>query len=296
MSQPTNASYQPRGKPRGPGRSNNNFRPPQRSNNSSSNNNDRNEGNSNNSSWQRSYQNRSSNRPRNTNTHNSNNNRDSNKKYNNTDRRGGGTSTASLTFSGARTAALKHLEAGNYRGAAKILVDAARTGVLTQKKDDDDDDDAQLNLLEMLHTMIKRNLYPEVTSIIKIVWNTDDDKKNGEIRKKILSAFPPKELVMLLIHAQYHEEACRCLTEFKLKTDTDLTTFALDELLRAGQFDRALKLSKSLDYPIGYQPQTMIQIMIDRGNISVALKVINELKNLVVQSSSGGNECGKVRP
>ena len=281
--------YQPRGgKPRGPGRPHGNGASyNQKSNGGGSERGERGEsGSSSSGSWKRSYQSRSTGRPRNT----TSNSRDSSNRSGggrSTDRRGGA-STASLTSSGARSAAVKYVSCGNYRGAVKVLVDASRTGVLTEKTDD-----TQFDLIHMLDTMVQRNLYPQVAKIIKIVWKTDDDKKNGDMRKKILTAYAPKELVKRLVTAHCHEEAYRCLTEFKLKEDVKLTTFVLTQFLRVGQFDRAMKLSKSLKYPCGYEPQAIIQMMVDRGNVSIALKHINELKDLPVRAGGSGRVEGE---
>ena len=127
-----------------------------------------------------------------------------------------------MTASGARAAALKCVEAGEYRKAVKILVEASKTGVLTDR-----DDSSAFDLVQMLHAMVKRNLYPEISKIIQIVWNTEDTKKSNYLRTKVLTAYAPNVLVKRLVTAHYHEEACRCLTEFKLKEDLETTTFVL---------------------------------------------------------------------
>ena len=59
----------------------------------------------------------------------------------------------------------------------------------------------------------------------------------------------------------------------------------------SGQFDRVMRVSKSVGYPTGYKPSVLIQLMIDRGNISTALKHLNDLKDLIV-STGGGSSSG----
>ena len=52
-----------------------------------------------------------------------------------------------------------------------------------------------------------------------------------------------------------------------------------------------MRVSKSVGYPTGYKPSVLIQLMIDRGNISTALKHLNDLKDLIV-STGGGSSSG----
>ena len=246
------------------------------------------EGTSGSSSWQRSYQNRSTSRaPRNTST----NTRGGGRDHRNTGGRGGAATTVSMTAAGARVAAMKCVNSGNYRGAVKVLAaDAARTGVLTEKCSEGE----TFDLLQVLSTMVQRNLYPEIAQLIKIVWLTTEDKKNIEMRQKLLNVYSPKELVKRLVTAHYHEAACRSLSDFSLMSDVDTTTFVLEHLLKAGQFDRAMTLSKSLKYPNGYEANLIVQCMIDRGNVSTALKHLYELrdKSLKMGSSADGGADG----
>ena len=68
--------------------------------------------------------------------------------------------------------------------------------------------------------------------------------------------------------------------------------FLSRQLLKAGQFDRVMRISKSLKYPTGYEPETIIQVMVERGNISTALKHIMELKDRVVGGGGDGGVIG----
>jgi hypothetical protein len=269
---------------------------------SNSNNNSSSSSSSSSGSWQRSVaqSGRSQNRTRNTGQGKSYTGGNSNRT------RGGGgggvgsdrgTGTSSFTSASARAAVIKCLHNHNYRGGVKILVDAARTGVCTEEAENFD-------LLKILSEMVERNLYPEISKVVKVVWNSENngnsnDSNNSDssgsgnnLRSKILEAYAPKELVKKLMASHYHEEACRCLNDFKLKEDVQTTTYVMKMLLKSGQFDRVMKVSKSLNYPSGYEPNRLIQTMIDRGNVSTALKHINELKNLLIggDNSSGNNK------
>ena len=94
-----------------------------------------------------------------------------------------------------------------------------------------------------------------------------------------------------LVTAHYHEQACRYLGEFKLREDDATEQFVLAHLVKAGQFDRAMTEAKRVipDFaaPGGagvgsawqaWSADALIRTMIERGNISTALKHINAMK------------------
>ena len=91
----------------------------------------------------------------------------------------------------------------------------------------------------MIRAMQQRNLYPEVAQIVKAVWADPKDKDNA-MRKAMLEAFPPRELVKRLVTAHYHEKACRYMGEFDLREDHALAQYVLGQLVKASQFDRAM--------------------------------------------------------
>ena len=150
--------------------------------------------------WQRSYQQRNSSRPRNTNRSTNNNTRYNNMRNSN---------APHTTVKSVRDVAAKLAKVGNYRGAAKALLDGASTGVLREVS-------PQLDVVLMIRVMQQRNLYPEIAQIVKAVWADSKDQDNA-MRAAILEAFPPRELVKRLVTAHYHEKACRYLAEFELR-------------------------------------------------------------------------------
>ena len=52
---------------------------------------------------------------------------------------------------------------GDLRGAANTLVAGVSTGVLREVS-------PKLDIVPMMYAMQKRNLYPEIASIVKAVW------------------------------------------------------------------------------------------------------------------------------
>jgi hypothetical protein len=180
------------------------------------------------------------------NNHNNNNNNNKNYNGNSGNSNYKKNNMSSLTAASARIAALKHVASGDYRSATKVLVEAVKTGVLTESAENSSKKSSnsksaggkEFDLVAMLRAMVNRNLYPEISKIVKLVWNTAE---KSELRSSVLEAFEPKDLVKQLVKSGNNEEACRCLTEFQLKEDQETTTYVMDQLIKSGKHNNVSK-------------------------------------------------------